>query len=55
MELTGFKHNTKHADALNALIGLGIGKSIAEKALQKAKKEENQSVEDWIKSALKNL
>ncbi|WP_118974090.1 Holliday junction branch migration protein RuvA [Taibaiella koreensis] len=51
-------HNTKENDALNALLGLGIGKAIAETAVRKAKTlagNEDISVEEWIKSALKNL
>lgn len=52
-------HNTKDADALNALLGLGIAKTVAESALKKAKanlpEEDISSVEDWIKAALKCL
>ncbi|HET8573018.1 MAG TPA: Holliday junction branch migration protein RuvA [Edaphocola sp.] len=52
-------HNTKGADALNALLGLGIAKGVAESALKKAKsnlpEEDLYSVEDWIKTALKCL
>lgn len=53
------RHNTKDADALNALLGLGIAKAVAEAALKKAKagmqEEDVSSVEDWIKAALKCL
>jgi holliday junction DNA helicase RuvA len=55
--ITG-KHNTKENDTLNALLGLGIGKPMAEAAVQKAKAiaaSDDISVEEWIKSALKNL
>lgn len=51
-------HNTKEIDALNALLGLGIGKTMAEAALKKAGTlvgNEDVSVEDLIKTALKNL
>ncbi|WP_118949609.1 Holliday junction branch migration protein RuvA [Taibaiella helva] len=51
-------HNTKENDALNALLGLGISKAMAETAVRKAKTlagSEDISVEEWIKSALKNL
>jgi Holliday junction DNA helicase RuvA len=51
-------HNTKENDTLNALLGLGIGKAVAEAAVRKAKTmagTEDISVEEWIKSALKNL
>jgi len=57
-EFVGFAHNTKENDALNALLGLGIGKAMAEAALKKAKVQAGNtdiSVEEWIKSALKNL
>jgi Holliday junction DNA helicase RuvA len=51
-------HNTKEIDALNALLGLGIGKAMAEAALKKAGTlvgGADASVEDLIKTALKNL
>ena len=57
-EINTLPHNTKENDTLNALLGLGIGKSIAEAAVKKAKAitgNEDISVEEWIKSALKNL
>jgi len=57
-ELNGFKHNTIEQDALNALLGLGISKSMAEAALKKTKPasdEKESSVEERIKVALKNL
>jgi holliday junction DNA helicase RuvA len=45
------------ADALNALIALGIGRPVAEQAIKKtmASITENTSLEDIIKQALKNL
>lgn len=52
------KHNTIEKDALNALVGLGIAKPIAEKTLKKVLKEKQntiESVEALIKIALKNL
>lgn len=51
-------HNTIEKDTLNALMGLGIGKPIAEKAIAAALKktqEKIESVEELIKIALKNL
>lgn len=57
-EINSLPHNTKENDTLNALLGLGIGKSVAETAVKKAKTiagTEEISVEEWIKSALKNL
>ncbi len=57
-EFNGMTHNTNENDTLNALLGLGIGRSIAEAALKKAKAQagnQDISVEEWIKSALKNL
>lgn len=57
-EINTLPHNTRENDTLNALLGLGIGKSVAEVAVRKARSiagDEDISVEDWIKSALKNL
>ena len=52
---TGFVINT-NADAVNALIGLGIGRPMAENAVKKVTDSNNdQSLEDIIKQALKNL
>lgn len=50
-------HNTNENDALMALIGLGIGKPLAESAIKKviASEGENLPVELLIKLALKNL
>ncbi|MDX1955942.1 MAG: Holliday junction branch migration protein RuvA [Chitinophagaceae bacterium] len=51
------KHNTLHADALNALIALGIGRNTAEQAVQKVIQSlpSNTSVEEVIKKALKTV
>ena len=57
-EISGWTHNTPEQDALIALVGLGIAKTMAEAALKKAKAQLNGDayhVEDLIKSALKNL
>ncbi|OIR12851.1 holliday junction ATP-dependent DNA helicase RuvA [mine drainage metagenome] len=51
----GFVHNV-NADAVNALIGLGIGRPMAENAVKKVTISNNEiSLEDLIKQALKNL
>lgn len=58
LENLGGKHNTNENDTLNALIGLGIAKGMAEAAVKKAKAlapSDELSVEEWIKSALKQL
>jgi Holliday junction DNA helicase RuvA len=49
--------HTMDADAVNALIALGIGKAMAEQAIKKtmASVTEKTSLEDIIKQALKNL
>ncbi len=48
--------NTIEQDALNALISLGIGRAVAESAIQKVMKAEPEGqVEDIIKKALKSL
>jgi len=57
-ELIRDTHNTTEQDALNALLGLGIGKGMAESALKKTKDQfpaGELTVEDWVKAALKNL
>jgi Holliday junction DNA helicase RuvA len=57
-ELNNWQHNTKEIDTLNALLGLGVGKTIAENAIKRTKElmaGEDLSVEEWIKTALKNL
>lgn len=49
--------NTLHADALNALLALGIARPAAGNAIRKATRSlgENDSLEMLIKEALKNL
>lgn len=51
------KHNTLHADALNALVALGIGRNIADQAVQKVIQSlpSNASVEEVIKKALQTI
>ncbi|MGC4037032.1 MAG: Holliday junction branch migration protein RuvA [Chitinophagaceae bacterium] len=50
------KHNTLHADALNALLALGINRQAAEQAIQKAMvSTPGASVEDLIKIALRSV
>lgn len=52
---SGFVHNV-NADAVNALIGLGIGRPMAENAVKKVTVSNDEiSLEDIIKQALKNL
>ena len=46
---------TVEQDALNALMALGIAKPAAETALKKAAKTDNITLEELIKTALKNL
>jgi len=55
ISITGFQ--TVDADAVNALIALGIGRGMAEQAVKKtmATITEKTSLEDIIKQALKNL
>lgn len=55
--IPALKHNTLHSDALNALIALGIGRNLADQAVQKVIKSEpsTTSIEEVIKKALKNL
>lgn len=50
------KHNTLHADALNALLALGINRQAADQAIQKAMvSTPGSSVEELIKIALRTL
>jgi Holliday junction DNA helicase RuvA len=49
------QHNTTAEDALNALVNLGIAKSIAEVAIKKIKDASTLSVEELIKQALRAL
>lgn len=48
---------SKVRDAVNALVGLGIGKPVAEAAVKKVSESDKEalSLEDIIKQALKNL
>ncbi len=48
-------HNTRADDALIALMNLGISRPAALEALKKAGKDEDTSVEDLIKAALRAL
>lgn len=57
-EFNTLPHNTAESDTLNALLGLGIARPMAEAAVKKAKSiagSEEWSVEEWIKSALRNM
>lgn len=49
------QHNTTADDALNALVNLGIARSIAEVAIKKIKDASTLSVEELIKQALRAL
>ncbi len=55
--LPGFSEPQNDADAVNALISLGIGRVMAEQAVKKVlqAQPDNDSLEDIIKQALKNL
>lgn len=53
--LSPLQHNTTADDALNALVNLGITKSIAEVAIKKVKDASTLSVEELIKQALRAL
>jgi Holliday junction DNA helicase RuvA len=55
--LSGFSVQQNDADAVNALISLGIGRVMAEQAVKKVlqAQPDNNSLEDIIKQALKNL
>lgn len=48
-------HNTKADDALIALMNLGISRPAAIEALKKAGRDENSTVEELIKAALRAL
>jgi len=50
-------HNTNEADALNALVSLGIARNTAEQAIKRvtASSAEMLQVEELIKQALKNI
>ena len=54
--ISTLKHNTLHADALNALLALGINRQAADQAIQKAMATApGVPVEDLIKIALRTL
>ncbi|MGZ5247792.1 MAG: Holliday junction branch migration protein RuvA, partial [Flavitalea sp.] len=53
---TSFAGNTIELDALNALVSLGIGRAVAESAIQRVMKADPEGqVEEIIKKALKSL
>lgn len=55
-EIFATRDNTKHDEALSALVMLGFAKNAVSKVLDRIIKEEkNLTVEDMIKKALKNL
>jgi holliday junction DNA helicase RuvA len=56
VSIPGFQHNTLRAEALSALITLGITKSAAEKSVDTVLKKSGNtiSLEDLVKQALKN-
>jgi Holliday junction DNA helicase RuvA len=56
LQIPGMKHNTVRAEALSALIILGITKSAAEKSVDAVLKKSGNTVtlEDLVKQALKN-
>lgn len=55
--ISPMKNNTLHADALNALLGLGVARNSADQVIQKVMRSDPSltSLEDIIKRALKNL
>jgi Holliday junction DNA helicase RuvA len=57
INISPLKHNTLHADALNALMALGIARNTADQAVQRVTKSNPSltSLEDVIKKALKTL
>ncbi len=57
LNISPSKHNTLHADALNALMALGIARNTADQAIQRVTKSDPSltSLEDVIKKALKTL
>jgi Holliday junction DNA helicase RuvA len=50
-------HNTLESDALNALISLGISRTVAEQAVSRVRKTnpDSENIEDIIKKALQNI
>jgi len=57
LNISALKYNTLHADALNALMALGIARSTADQAIQRVTQTNPSltSLEDVIKKALKTL
>ena len=55
--ISAMKNNTLHADALNALMALGIARNTADQAIQRVMQSDPSltSLEDVIKKALKTL
>lgn len=55
--ISPMKNNTLHADALNALLALGISRNAADLTIQKTMQSDPalSSLEELIKKALKNL
>ena len=55
--ISAMNNNTLHADALNALMALGIVRNIADQAIQRVMQSDpsQTSLEDVIKKALKTL
>lgn len=53
--ISSVKNNTNLNDALIALMNLGLSKSVAETALQKSGAQDELSVEEIVKQALRNL
>lgn len=57
-QIMGTFYNKNREEALLALVALGFGRPVAEKAIEKAVKQQNMSTENvelLIKTALKNL
>ena len=57
LNISAMKNNTLHADALNALMALGIARNTADQAIQRVMQSDPSltSLEDVIKKALKTL
>jgi Holliday junction DNA helicase RuvA len=57
LNISPLKHNTLHADALNALTALGIARSAADQAIKRVLQSDPAitSIEDIIKKALKTV
>ncbi len=57
LNISPLKHNTLHADALNALTALGIARSAADQAVKKVLQSDPAitSIEEIIKKALKTV